>query len=69
MINTLRGFYELERKNKDYYISGAPQCVIPDAVSNFLGEPLHYSDAISGILENIEDSYFVTTFHETKLLT
>jgi len=69
MIDTLRGFYELERKTKDYYISGAPQCVVPDAVSNFLREPLHYSDSISGILKNIEDIYFVTTVYETKLLT
>lgn len=69
MINTLRGFYELERETKDYYISGAPQCAVPDAVSNFLREPLHYSDSISGVLENIEDSCFITTVHETKLLT
>ncbi len=69
MIDTLRGFYDLERKTKDYYISGAPQCAVPDAVSNFLREPLHYSDSISGILKNIEDIYFVTTVYETKLLT
>ena len=29
MINTLRGLYALE--DKTYYISGAPQCVVPDA--------------------------------------
>ena len=31
MITTLRSFYDLEAEKKDYYISGAPQCVVPDA--------------------------------------
>ncbi|MCJ1229236.1 hypothetical protein MMC12_005901 [Toensbergia leucococca] len=30
MIDTLRGFYALEDV-KEYYISGAPQCIVPDA--------------------------------------
>ena len=34
MISTLRGFYALDNVSKDYYIFGAPQCVVPDAVSN-----------------------------------
>lgn len=34
MITTLRSSYPLEKKTKDYYISGAPQCVVPDAVRN-----------------------------------
>lgn len=37
MITTLRGFYALDKKTKDYFISGAPQCVVPDA---------HLADAI-----------------------
>ena len=36
MISTLRGFYAPNNGSKDYYISGAPQCVVPDAVSNLL---------------------------------
>lgn len=42
MINTLRGFYELEKKTKDYYISGAPQCGVPDAVSNLPTPPCSF---------------------------
>ena len=37
MIKTLRSLYALE-SGKDYYISGAPQCIVPDS---------HLGDAIS----------------------